>query len=447
MTTPLTFDVIIIGSGPGGAACAKRLASHGKKVALISKNMGGECLNYGCIPTKTLLWTTELLERIREGGATLGIDVQNVSVNWQQMQKRRTDVINKLKKQLSFSVQQSGATVIEGAASFVDAHTVEVSPTNPAANDVEKQLLSAEHIVIATGSYARTLPGFDWSEKILSNKEILELPQLPSSLLIIGGGVVGVEFASLFAGLGVAVTIAEAGPQLLPLADKDIAAELERIFTRKKITILKNAKITPEDAQKFDKILIAVGRNAAVESLNLNVAAVTSDNHGIVIDEFGKTNITHIYAVGDCTNGSWKLAYTAEKEGAIVADSILGIATVSLNKYAVPVTIFSLPEIGSVGIGEKENDDTIIVGKSAYSANAKALIMAGRDGFAKVIADKQTKKILGVHLIGERAADLIAESSLAVAHGFTVEDFSLSLRSHPVLSEVLKEALEAIDKE
>ena len=442
MTTPLTFDVLVIGSGPGGAACAKKLASHGKKVALISKEMGGECLNYGCIPTKTLLWTTELLERIKEGGATLGIDIQNVSVNWPQMQKRRADVINKLKKQLSFSVQQSGATIIEGMATLVDTHTVEVTPTNAAADSGEKQILTAENIVIATGSYARELHGFEWSDKNLSNKEILELQNLPASLLIIGGGVVGVEFASLFAGLGVAVTLAEAGPQLLPLADKDIAAELERIFTRKKITILKNAKITAEDAQKFEKVPVAVGRKAATESLNLDAAQVLTDAHGIVVNEFGKTANEHIFAIGDCTNGPWKLAYTAEKEGTIVADTILGISTVSLNKYAVPVTIFSLPEIGSVGQVEKENDDSVMVGKSAYSANAKALIMAGRDGFAKVIADKQTKKILGVHLIGERAADLIAESSLAVAHGFTLEDFSLSLRSHPVLSEVLKEALE-----
>ncbi len=438
MTTTLTFDTLIIGSGPGGTACAKYLASHGNKVALISKELGGECLNYGCIPTKTLLWTTELLERINEGGATLGIDVQNVSVNWPHMQKRRGDVINKLKKQLAFSVQQSGAIIIEGVATFVDAHTVEVSPINGG----EKQIISAKNIVIATGSTPRKLAGFEWSEKIISNKEILEMPALPSSLLIIGGGVVGVEFASLFAGLGVAVTLAEAGAQLLPLADKDVAQELERIFTRKKITILKDAKISLDDAQKFDKVLVAVGRKAATESLNLTAAGVMTDTSGIAIDELGKTNVPHIFAVGDCTNGKWKLAYTAEKEGVIVAESILGMNPIPLNKYSVPITIFSLPEIGSVGDAENGANGELLIGKSAYSGNAKALIMAGRDGFAKVIADKQTRKIRGVHLIGERAADLIAESALAVANELTLEDFALSLRSHPVLSEILKEAIE-----
>lgn len=430
----MNFDVIVIGSGPGGAACAKRLASGGKKVALVGKELGGECLNYGCIPTKTLLWTAELLEKLREGGSTLGIETGDIKINWAQMQKRRTDVISKLKKQLAFSTQKSGVTVIEGTATFINTTIVEVTSTTN-----EKQTLTAEKIVIATGSSPRTLPGFEWSEKNLSNHQLLELPTLPSSLLIIGGGVIGVEFASLFSALGVSVTIAEAGTQLLPQADPDVAAELERIFIRKKITVLKNTKITPADAEKFDKVLVSVGRAPNVESLNLSNAGITPSAHGIEINDMCQTSVPNIYAIGDVTAGKWNLAYTAEKEGHIAADHIVGKSPAALSKYAVPVTIFSLPEIAWVSSHSAASTTNI---KTPYSANAKALIVSGRDGFAKVLVEQDTKKISAVHLIGERACELIAEASLAIAHNMTVDEFSLSLHSHPVLSEVLKEAIE-----
>lgn len=436
----MQYHTAILGAGPGGVAAAKKLAAAGKKVALIAPELGGECLNYGCIPTKTYLWSCELFEKI-SGAQTFGIDMpeQKPSLNWEAMKQRKNDVVTKLKRGLKFTLDALHVEIIEGTGRFVDAHTLEIS------QGTGTQTITAENIIIAAGSQAFFPPGFEKSEKNLSNKEILDLPQIPQTLLIIGAGAVGVEFASVFATLGSRVTIAETGARLLPHEDLEISAELLRIFTRKKITVKTETKITPQQTADFEKVLVAVGRTLSFASLQLEKTDVETEARRIITNEFLQTTAAHIYAIGDIA-GKALLAYTAEREGEIAAAHILGKKPQPLNYTTIAHTIFSLPEIASCGKTEdqlKTEGQKYVVGKSNYSVCAKALIVNSRDGFAKVIADSATSALLGIHIIGEKATEMIAEASLALTMGLTLEQFLENLHSHPILDEVLKEAAQS----
>lgn len=411
------FEIIIIGGGPGGVKAAKMLATAGKKVALVSDDLGGECLNYGCIPTKTYLWTAELFEKISQA-ANFGIDVSGAKLNWQRMKERRTDVVAKLKKNLKWGLERAGVTIIEGHGELVDSHTIKITDLQATSYNIQTNF-----IILATGSTAVFPPGFEPSEKILSNHEILDLAEIPKTLLIIGGGAVGVEFASVFAVLGTKVTIAEAADRLLPQEDSDVSAELERVFLRKGIEILKNKRVEPAETQNFEKVLVAIGRKS-------------------MLSPFEKAS--NIFVIGDAL-GKAMLAYTAEREGEIAALQILGKNPAPIKYETVPNTIFCLPEIASVGLTEDEAKKRGIdyaVGKGLASANSKALILGSRDGFAKIIAEKSSHKILGIHIIGEKASELIAEASLAITVSMTLETFAENFHSHPILGEILKEAAE-----
>lgn len=435
-----TTDVIIIGGGPGGAKAAKTLAREGKKVVLVSADLGGECLNWGCIPTKTYVWTAELFEKIN-GAAAAGIEVgATPRINWAQMKTRRAEVVSKLKKQLRFSIEKAGVTIVDGIGVLKDAHTVEVKAADGTTN-----ILTAPYIILATGSQATLLPGITLNEKFITNHEILDLPELPKTLLVIGGGAVGVEFASIFATLGTKVTIAEHAERLVPREDAEVSLELERVFSRKRITILKNTLIEPAQTTEFEKVLVAVGRTPTTSGLGIEAAGLTTTKHGIETNEHMQTTVPHIFAIGDLA-GKALLAYTAEQEGEIAARTILGLPHETLRYDAVPNTIFSLPEISSVGLTETtlaERQISFIVGKSLMSANAKALIMGSRDGFAKILAEKNSHRILGIHIIGEKASELIAEAVHAITHNMTLEQFARSLHGHPLLGEILKEACES----
>lgn len=447
-----SFDTLIIGAGPGGIAAAKRLGRTGKTVALVSQDLGGECLNWGCIPTKTYLWTAELLEKIAQG-EDFGIDFSEAPrVNWARMKERKDEVVKKLKKNLAWSLEQAKVTVIDGTARLKSPNTVEVT-LGTEVTGTESQEIQAEHIILATGSEPVFPEGFiqkdasprlGLGENILSNREILSLPEIPKTLLIVGSGAVGVEFASVFAALGTQVTLAERSPSLLPAADHEVSQELERVFFRKNIRILKGTTVTPEQTHEYEKTLMAVGRRPKTENLGLAEAGVQLEKSRLSINESYQTNIPNIYAIGDLA-GKCFLAYSAEREGEIAADHILGKNTAPLDYNTVPNTIFSLPEIAWVGETEaslKQKGVAYTVGKSPYSANAKALIIGGRDGFAKVLARADNGEILGIHIIGEKASELIGEASLIVAAKMTLETVKNKLYSHPVLGEVLKEALE-----
>ncbi len=440
LTNMRESDVIIIGGGPGGAKAARTLARGGKKVALVSSDLGGECLNWGCIPTKTYVWTAELFEKI-SGAAAAGIELGTIpKINWAQMKQRRSEVVSKLKKQLRFSVEKAGVTIIDGIGVLKDAHTVEVKTA-----DGTTATLTAPHIILATGSQATLPPGITPDKKFITNHEILDLPEIPKTLLVMGGGAVGVEFASIFATLGTKVTIAEHAERLIPHEDPEVSAELERVFSRKGITILKNTLITAADTTAFEKVLVAVGRTPTTAGLGIESAGLTATKRGIETNEHMQTTVPNIFAIGDLA-GKALLAYTAEQEGEIAARAILGLPHEPLRYDAVPNTIFSLPEIASVGLTEATltaRQISFITGKSSMSANAKALILGSRDGFAKILAEKNSHRILGIHIIGEKASELIAEAVHAITHEMTLEQFAQSLHGHPLLGEILKEACEA----
>lgn len=427
------YDVVIIGGGPGGTRAAKILGRAEKRVALISNELGGECLNYGCIPTKAYLWSAEVLEKVR-GAESLGIMHGDISVNWGKMKERQKEVVLKLKRGLRATLEAVKVEIIEGMGSLKDAHTVAVG----------EKTFEADYIILATGSSALFPPGIEKSEKVLSNKEILDLPEIPKTLLIIGGGAIGVEFASLFSVLGSAVTIMEMADRILPQEDLEISHMLARIFARMGITIQTNVKAGPEIFSQFEKVLVAVGRKPAFSGLGLEQTGMQITNGQIATNETMQTNLSHIFAIGDLA-GKALLAYTAEREADIAAASILGRPPQHLNYGAVVNTIFSIPEVASVGLTQSKAETSgtdFVLGKGLFSANAKAFIVGQRDGFAKIIAEKQTGKLLGVHMIGEKATELIAEASLAIATGLTLEQLNANLHSHPILGEVLKEACE-----
>jgi len=427
------FDVIILGGGPGGAKAAQVLAKGGKKVALVSDNLGGECLNYGCIPTKTYLSATELFEKIKEFQG--GLKISEAYLDWESMKQYKNKIVEKLKKKLEWSLTQSGATLINGHGEIGE---------NGKSVTVGQETHTTDTLILATGSRARLLPNIEKSEKVVTNYEILDLPTVPQKLLVVGGGAIGVEFASIFAALGSSITIVEMGAHLLPLEDKEVGEELRRVFERKKITVLTETKASDEHFATNDIALIAVGRSTAHSDTLIKQLNLTTNEHGkITTTDFLQTNQQHIYVIGDLA-GKALLAYTAEREGEIAAQHILGKTPKPINYGAVANTIFCSPEISSVGMSEEaakaKFGENILVGKSPYSANSKALILGVRDGFAKIVANKNTRVILGIHIIGEKATELIAEASLAVANNLTIDEYNENLHSHPILGEVVKDA-------
>lgn len=431
----MDYDIIVIGGGPGGSRASKILAQAGKKTCLITKELGGECLNYGCIPTKAYLWIAELFEKVGLANIS-GIEVSDVKINWQRMKERKTEIVNKLQKNLAFSLEHAGVKIIKGEAKLKDAHTVIVI------SDGQNLELKAEYFILATGAEINMPPGFELNDKILSNHGILNLPEIPKNLLIMGGGAVGVEFASIFSTFGAQVTIAERSNGLLSREDPEIGAELEKIFARKNIKVLKNTGITPKQTRDYEKTLVAIGRKPSLSSLNLDVAGVQYNKTEIPTNDFMQTNIPNIFAVGDVA-GKALLAYIADREGEIAAKFILGLNPKPLNYDLIPNTIFCIPEIGSVGINEneaKQKNINYVAGKGLFSANSKALILSSRDGFAKIIADKISHKILGIHIIGEKASELISEATLSLMTDMTLETFSQNIYGHPILGEVLKDA-------
>ncbi|MFA6520886.1 MAG: dihydrolipoyl dehydrogenase [Candidatus Gracilibacteria bacterium] len=433
----LKFDVIVLGGGPGGTAAAKTLALGGKSVAVVSDELGGECVNYGCIPTKIFLRTAELVEKFA-AAAEFGVEVGEAKINWEKVKERKNKITEKLRKNLTWSLEKAGVKIFAGRGEFVDANTISVTA---AAGVVHT--LSAKNIIVATGSKAIFLPSIPKTENVLGTHEILDLAEIPKTLLIIGGGVTGVEFASMFAAFGTKVTIAEYGSRLLMRADSEISVELERIFARKGIEILKNNSFKPEDIGNYEKVLSATGRQAVVAGFGLEKIGVKVGRY-IETNDLMATNLPHIFAIGDCA-GKSMLAYTAEREGTNVALQIMGKKTIALDYEKIPSAVFSLPEIAFCGLTEEEAKKRgveYVTVKSVYSGNSKSLILNSRDGFVKILANKSSGEILGIHIIGEKASEIIAEASLAISKNMTISDLKQNLHCHPVISEVIKEALD-----
>lgn len=446
-------DIAIIGGGPGGYIAALRAAQLGAKVALAERErVGGVCLNLGCIPTKALLRNAEVLETVRRAGE-FGVRVGAPAVDWPAMQARKTQVVERLVSGVELLLRQAGVTVLPGHARFI-------SPTTLAVEGKEvSERVEADRFIIATGSRPASLPvpGLD-SPAVLDSTGALALSELPESLIIVGGGAVGVEFASLFHALGVEVTLIEMLPRLLPRMEAMLGRTLERALKRRKLQVLTDTRLKQvkdlggqlevevegragTQALRSQKMLLAVSRLPNVENVGLQEAGVRYDRRGIAIDEGMRTNVPHIYAIGDVTGGVM-LAHWASHMGVAAAENALG-GSVALRDRAVPSCVFSLPEVASVGLSEEEASEKgheVLVGEFPFLANGKALAHGETEGAVKFVAEKKYGQILGLHIIGLHASDLILLGGLALTLEATLDEFKETIAPHPTLCEAISEA-------
>ena len=454
-----TFDIIVIGAGPGGYVCAIRAAQLGLKVACVEKRatLGGTCLNVGCIPSKALLQSSENFHEATHGFKDHGINIGEIKLDLARMQARKGEVVGANTKGIEFLFKKNKVTWIKGAARF----------TGPNALEVDGQAYSAKHIIIATGSESVPLKGVEVDEKrIVTSTGALELDKVPGHLVVIGGGVIGLELGSVWRRLGAEVTVIEFLDRITPTMDGEISKTFQQILTKQgfkfklgyKVTSAKvgtdGVALTVEPAKggdaetvKADVVLLAIGRYAYTEGLNLAAAGVETDERGRVkINNHFETNVPGVYAIGDVVAGAM-LAHKAEEEGVALAEILAGQAG-HVNYAAIPSVVYTWPEIASVGKTEEElKKDGVAykVGKFPFSANGRARAMGCVDGFVKLLSDKETDKLLGAHIIGPDAGALIAECVTALEFGASAEDVARTCHAHPTLSEAVKEAALAVD--
>lgn len=449
-------DVIVIGGGPGGYVAAIRAAQLGAQVTLVEKEyLGGTCLNVGCIPTKVLLQTAELYEEMLNS-KIYGIKIDgNVSVDLNSLQKRKEEITSQLVNGVTGLLRLNNIEVIKGEASFRDKNTIDVKK-----DDGSIVTLKANNFIIATGSKPFTPPikGID-SEGVLNSTDALSLKEIPKELVIIGGGVIGIEFATLYNSLGTKVTVLEMLPYILPPIDREISEIVKMklsmegidIYTSAQVTSIENnngklevvAKIKDDEIRvPGDKVLVSVGRRAVTEGLNLETVGIKTNKKGIVVNNRLETSVKSIYAIGDVT-GMSMLAHVASEQGIVAAENIMGIQR-EMDYKAIPACIYTKPEIASVGITEEEAKKSGIeykVGKFMLSNNGKALIANEVEGtMVKIIADNKYEEILGMHIYGPRATDLIIEGALALRLEATVDEIVTTIHPHPTVSESIKEA-------
>lgn len=452
---PVSADVVIIGGGPGGYVAAIRAAQLGGKVVLIEKNeLGGVCLNRGCIPTKAMLSSANAYDIALHGGSEFGFTVNAVSLDYKKVVERREKVVKQLVSGLHFLMKKHGVRVVKGTARLASRTTVEVT-----FEDGKKEKIAGQSIIIATGSEPVQLPipGLQ-GENIWDSDGALAATELPGSLLIIGGGAIGLEWGYMFRKFGSEVTIVELMPQILPGGDSEVAEELRKSLEKIGIRILTDSRVlqveerdnqvlativSSESQQQIiaDKVLVAVGRRPITENLGLEEVGVAFDQKGIKVDERMQTNIPRIYAIGDAVGGMM-LAHKASEEGVVAAENIMGRS--SKMKYnTVPSAVYTNPEVAEVGMTEdqaKRAEINYRVGKFYFRANGKALGLGETTGFVKFITDPKYGEVLGCHIIGPHATDLIHEVVIGMEAEATIDVIGRAVHAHPTLSEAIKEA-------
>ena len=451
------FDVVIIGSGPGGYVCAIRCSQLGLKTALVEKykTLGGTCLNVGCIPSKSLLDSSHHYEEAIHNFNDHGIEIgDKIKINFKQMIKRKSSVVEQTTKGIDFLMQKNKISVFEGLGSFVDKNTVKVEGK-------EKKELKTKNIVIATGSKPGNLPFIKIDkERIITSTEALSLDEVPKNLLVIGGGVIGLELGQVYKRLGSEVTVIEYADRITPIMDSSLSRELIKVMKKQGVKFYlshqvssvqrkgKTVEVKAKDKKdsevlfKGDYCLVSVGRKPFTENLNLEKVGINLNNLGQVeVNEKMQTSISNIYAIGDVVRGAM-LAHKAEEEGVVVAEILSGQKP-HINYNLIPNVIYTWPEVASVGKTEeelKENQISYKVGQFPMRALGRSRASMDTDGFVKILADSKTDEILGVHIIGARAADLIAEGVVAMEYRASAEDIARISHSHPTYAEAIKEA-------
>jgi dihydrolipoamide dehydrogenase len=450
----------VIGSGPGGYSAAIRAGQYGLKTALIEKQakLGGTCLLVGCIPTKALLHTADMWERFEHSDQE-GIHVDNPRLDYPKVKERKDGIVNKHSKGVEFLLKRAKVERIPGYATLKGGGKVEVQ------SDAGVKTLETKNIIIATGSEARMLPGLQTDDAILTNIEILNLTTVPKSLAIIGAGAVGVEFASIFKRFGTDVTVIEMLPRIVPVEDEDISKELERSFKKQKIRVETGARaenirrtgncvtvtLTTKEGQKeeleTEKLLVAVGRKPNTENIGLENTKVELDRGFIKVDEMQRTGEPGVYAIGDVVAGTPQLAHVATREGMIAVAHIAGKPVAPINKTRIPGCTYTEPGVASVGLTEAQaraQGRKVRIGRFPFVGDSRATILGRHDGFIKVVADEQYGEILGVHIIGPEAFELIGEAVAAMEAEATVEVMMQTIHAHPTLYEAMGEAFNAV---
>jgi dihydrolipoamide dehydrogenase len=461
------YDVAILGGGPAGYTAAIRAGQYGLKVALIdaSEKLGGTCLHVGCIPTKSLLFNAEIWDYLK-AAKEYGIEgLGEGKVNWQAVLDRKNAIIAKHVKGLDFLMRKNKVTVIRGWGKLTGPakdglHTISVEQNK----DTTK--VQAKNVILATGSSAKLLPGLTADDTILTNIEILSLPQIPKSLAIIGAGAVGVEFGSIYRSFGSEISIIEFLPRVVPNEDEDVSRELARTFKKRGIDINVGAKVEKVEKTKAgakvtftasdgktvvkeaEKVLVAVGRAPRTENIGLETTKIKPDRAFINVNEWMQTEEPGIYAVGDIVAGLPQLAHSGSMAGMVVVAKIAGKYARPVRRDRIPACTYTEPQIGSVGLTEaqaKEKGCAVKVGKFPFSANSKASIVNAHEGFVKVVAEARHGEILGVHIIGPQATELIAEAVTALELEATVEEMMFTIHAHPTLSEAMLDGFGAVE--
>ncbi len=454
----MAYDVVVIGSGPGGYSAAVRAGQYGLKTALIERQvrLGGTCLLVGCIPTKSLLHSADVWEYFQNPEAQ-GVECKDVRLNYPRILEKKNKIVQKHSKGIEFLMRKNKVDVIKGNARLLGGGRIEVT-----SDQGQQQIVETKNIILATGSEARMLPGLDPDNNlILTNIQILDMTDIPPTLGIIGAGAVGVEFASIFSRFGSKVTVLEMLPRVVPVEDEEISKELEKSFKKAGIRVETGARAENVkrhensvsldvtlasgvlEKMEFSKLLVAVGRKPNTEKCGLENTGAQLDRGFVKVNEFQETNEPGLFAIGDIVAGTPQLAHVATAEGMIAVGHIAGKTVRPINKNRIPGATYTDPGIGSVGLTEAQaraQGFNVKVGKFPFVGNSKATILDKHEGFIKVIAEEKYGEILGVHIIGPEAYEMIAEAVTAMEAEATVETMMSTIHAHPTIYEAIGEA-------
>jgi dihydrolipoamide dehydrogenase len=466
------YDIVILGGGTGGYVAAIRAAQLGLKTAIVEKgNLGGTCLHKGCIPSKALLRSAEVYATTKNHAADFGVNTGEVTLDFSRVQARKESVVSQLHQGVQGLMKKGKIDVFEGTGRMLGPSIFSPSPGGTVSvemnNGEENEMLIPKNVIIATGSRPRSLPGLTIDgTQVMTSDEALAMTELPKSILIVGGGVIGIEWASMLNDFGVEVTVIEYADRIIPTEDADVSKEMQKLLAKKGITFATSAKVLSETLETSEgsvtisaefkgetktftaeKMLVSVGRQANVENIGIENTDIVVDKGFVQVKNTFQTKESHIYAIGDVIGGL-QLAHVASHEGITAVEHIAGQKTHAIDYNLVSRCIYSNPEAASVGITQqqaKEQGFDVKVGKFSFKAIGKALVYGESDGFVKIIADKNTNDILGVHMIGPHVTDMISEAGLAMVLDATPWEIANTIHPHPTLSEVMGEAALAVE--
>ncbi|MBG9590421.1 dihydrolipoyl dehydrogenase [Cytobacillus firmus] len=463
------YDLVILGGGTGGYVAAIRASQLGLKTAIVEKGkLGGTCLHKGCIPSKALLRSAEVFATAKHS-EDFGVITSDVSINFGKVQERKNKIVDQLHKGVQHLMKQGKIDVFEGTGRILGPSIFSPMPGTISVemnNGDENEMLIPKNVIVATGSRPRTLPGLDIDgQLVMTSDEALALEEVPSSIIIVGGGVIGIEWASMLSDFGADVTVIEYADRIIPTEDKEISKEMQRLMKKKGVKIVTGAKVLPETLQKgegvtvsaevkgsqkefsAEKLLVSVGRQANTEGIGIENTDIQIEKGFISANEYFQTKESHIYAIGDVIGGL-QLAHVASHEGIVAVEHIAAQNPSPIDYSLVSKCIYSSPEAASVGLTEdeaKEKGHNVKTGKFSFRAIGKALVFGESDGFVKIVADKDSDDILGVHMIGPHVTDMISEAGLARVLDATPWEVAHTIHPHPTLSEAIGEAALAVD--